>query len=515
VGSDSSAYVAGNTSSTNFPTANPLQPTFAGGPLYGDAFAAKLDPGGSRLMYSTYVGGSGDDYGTHIAVDTAGNAYITGATSSTNFPTADPLQPTLGGRQDAFVMKLSASGTALVYSTYLGGSDSDVGNGIAVDAAGSAYVTGWTFSTDFPTADPLQPASGGDIDVFVAKLNAEGSALVYSTYLGGYCLDGGQGIAVDAAGNAYVTGRTCSSDFPTANPLQPAYGGGFADAFVAKVDAAGSALVYSTYLGGRDLDQGLGIAVDAGGHAQVTRWVWSNDFPTVHALQPAHGGGLSDAFVAQVDAEGSALVYSTYLGGNGLDGGWGIAADAAGNAYVTGATYSTNFPTQNPLQDTCGNCPSFTDAFLTKLAADGSTLLYSTYLGGSHHDGGQGLAVDAEGNAYVTGQTASTDFPTVNPLQPANGGGSDAFVAKVDGEGLALLYSTYLGGGAFDGGAGVAVDAEGSAYVTGTTSSGNLQLESRWYGTPFGDFHRFVTALKLPPLAWRSSSNCWKSASVK
>src|SRR5881628_2892634 len=261
-------------------------------------------------------------------------------------------QGTTGGGDDAFITKLSAGG-ARVYSTYLGGSGTDRGLGIAVDAAGSAYVTGDTFSTNFPTASPLQAANlGGPDDAFVTKLNAAGSALVYSTYLGGSGPDQGDGIAVDAAGNAYVTGGTGSTNFPTASPLQALNGP--TDAFVTKLNAAGSALLYSTYLGGSSLDIGNGIAVDAAGNAHVTGFTNSSNFPTCpkdsgpcaiitgSPLQAANGGA-SDAFVTKLNAAGSALLYSTYLGGSSDDGGNGIAVDAAGNAYVTGSTFSTDF----------------------------------------------------------------------------------------------------------------------------------------------------------------------------
>jgi uncharacterized repeat protein (TIGR01451 family) len=324
------------------------------------------------------------------------------------------------------VTKLNASGSALVYSTYLGGSYYDYGQGIAVDASGNAYVTGGTGSTDFPTANPLQAAYGGNGDAFVAKLNAAGSALVYSTYLGGSGGEDGLGIAVDASGNAYVTGVTESTNFPTANPFQALYERG-GDAFVAKLNAAGSALIYSTYLGGIDPDEGFGIGVDASGNAYVTGYTGSTNFPTANPLQ-AHGGN-GDAFVAKLNPAGSALVYSTYLGGSNDDYGYGIAVDASGNAYVTGRTQSTNFPTANPVQAAYGGGQF--DAFVAKLNAAGSALVYSTYLGGGDLDEGLGIAVDPSGNAYVTGDTWSTNFPTANPLQAANGGIADAFVARI------------------------------------------------------------------------------------
>src|SRR5438046_915685 len=305
-----------------------------------------IDP---TLVYATYLGSSGWDYGSGIAVDAAGSAYVTGSTSSADFPTANALQAAKAGFQNAFVTKLNPTGSALVYSTYLGGSGGDGGTGIAVDTAGNAYVTGSTRSIDFPTVNPLQAAYGGDGDAFVSKLDAAGSALLYSTYLGGSGSDAGCGIAVDTCGNAYVTGETRSTDLPTTpGAIQTTYGGScmtcVGDAFVTKLDATGSALVYSTYLGGSSGDEGLGIAVDAAGSAYVTGGTGSADFPTTAgAFQTTYGGG--DAFVTKLNATGTALVYSTYLGGSRGDGGFGIAVDAAGSAYVTGSTNSTDFPT--------------------------------------------------------------------------------------------------------------------------------------------------------------------------
>ena len=428
-----------------------------------------IDP----LIYSTYLGGSGDDWGSGIAVDSSGSAYVTGYTDSTNFPTTNPLQPVYGGDYDAFVAKLNPTGSALVYSTYLGGSGLDQGNGIAVDSSGNAYVTGYTISTDFPTMNPFQPIYGGNEDAFVAKLNPTGSALVYSTYLGGSGLDQGNGIAVDSSGNAYVTGYTGSTDFPTMTPLQPANSsGGDYDAFVAKLNPTGSALVYSTYLGGSGWDFGQGIAVDSSGNAYVTGTTQSTDFPTKNPLQQANGAGDGqNAFVAKLNTTGSALVYSTYLGGSAGDEGLGIAVDSSANAYVTGYT-GPDFPTMNPLQPAFGGGTYGTDAFVTKLNPTGSGLIYSTYLGGGENDVGSAIAVDSSGNAYVTGYTQSTDFPTVNPSQPANGGGySDAFVAKLNPTGSALVYSTYLGGSGEELGHGIAADGPGNAYVTGYTDS--------------------------------------------
>ena len=442
---------------------------------YNPGLPLVIDP--AVLVYAGYIGGAGFDEGRGIAVDHSGNAYVTGLTSSLDFPTANALQPAFGGFQfDAFVAKLDPTGSALVYSTFLGGSRNDVCNAIAVDVVGNAYVTGQTFSIDFPTMNPLYPAGPGGIfgrDAFVAKLDATGSTLIYSTYLAGSGNDSGDAIAVDVGGNAYVAGVTTALDFPTVNAFQPTLRG-FRDAFIAKLNPAGSALVYSTYLGGSDhfgLSENVGgIAVDVAGSAYVTGTTPSTDFPTANALQPVFGVPI-DAFVAKLDPTGSQLVYSTYLGGGRTDRGYGIAVDALGQAYVTGLTSSFDFPTANALQSAFGG---FQDAFVAKLDPTGSALVYSTYLGGSDSDSSHALTVDNAGNAYVTGTTESTEasFPVVvGPDLTFNGGLGDAFVAKVNPGGTALVYAGYIGGSSFDTGSGIAVDQAGNAYVTGSTGS--------------------------------------------
>jgi len=471
------------------------------------------------LSYSTYLGGGKNDFGQGIAVDSSGNAYVTGYTASTDFPIIDPLQNGNGGGvYSAFVSKLTADGSGLVYSTYLGGSTYDIGWGIAVDSSGSAYVTGGTKSADFPTVNPIQATchqcgvSGSN--AFVSKLSADGSALVYSTFLGGGG-DAGTAIAVDSSGNAYVTGYTVATDFPTVNAFQATCSGctsGSNDAFVAKLKADGSALVYSTYLGGSQRDDGLGIAVDSSGSAYVTGLTYSTDFPTVNPIQAACEGclvglfGYDDAFVTKLNATGSALVYSTYLGGSYADQGNAIAVDSSGNAYVTGSTYSINFPTVKPIQATCGTGECIDDAFVAKVNAAGSALVYSTYLGGStvNYGYGFGIAVDSSGNAYVTGITQEPDFPTVNAFQgtcaSCTSGGLDAFVAELKPDGSALVYSSYLGGsnGSTEGNA-IALDSSGAAYVTGTVFATDFPLvnaiQTTCGGCTLGYYDAFVAKI--------------------
>jgi len=442
------------------------------------------------LSYSTYVGGGSWDWGYAIAVDSNDNAYVTGQTVSPDFPTLNPYQSYPGG-WDAFVTKLNSAGNNLIYSTYLGGGGDDYGYGIAVDSSGNAYVTGITASSDFPILNPYQSTfQGGYYDAFVTKLSSSGDSLIYSTYLGGGSDDFGNGIAVDGRGQAYVTGETGSSDFPTLNPYQTDQL--YSDAFVAKFSTSGT-LIYSTYLGGEDTDRGYGIAVDDSGNAFVTGVTSSSNFPTLNPYQTYQGN--QDVFVAKLSSSGNNLIYSTYLGGGSYDIGLGIAVDGSGNAYVTGQTSSSNFPTLNPYQTDQGA----EDAFVTKLSGTGSSLIYSTYLGGGSSDYGCGIAVDGSGNAYVTGTAYSSDFPTLNPYQ-TDQGGEDAFVTKLSSSGSVLIYSTYLGGGDFDEGYGIAVDGSGNAYVTGETGSSDFPTQNAYhstYGGGSGD--AFVTKLSWVP----------------
>jgi hypothetical protein len=479
------AYVTGWTMSPDFPTANAFQSKDAGQGEFVDAFVTKLNAGGSALVYSTYLGGSRTDMGRGIAVDSAGNAYVTGQTLSTDFPTANAVQGTNAGAYDAFVTKLNADGSALVYSTYLGGINSEVGYGIAADSAGNAYVTGDTGSPDFPTANARQIKHYNYAlpDAFVTKLNADGSAFIYSTYLGGSNNDSGYGIAVDSAGNAYVTGETFSTDFPKANAFQGALGGSL-DAFVTKLNADGSALVYSTFLGGRGSDHGYGIAVDSSGNAYVTGATGAADFPTANAIQSGYAGGpygvcSYDAFVTKLNADGSALVYSTYLGGDCRDLGRGIAADSSGNAYVTGYTLSLHFPTANAIYTDSSSSSYY--VFATKLNADGSAFIYSTYLGAGF---GYGIAADSAGNAYVTG--AGGPSPTPLGFQRRYGGGADAFVTKI-------TVNPFIQGRVFaQGGAGDVGVPWVTVKLTGTETR-TMQTNARGYYsftglTPGGDY---------------------------
>jgi hypothetical protein len=419
-------YAAGWTEALNFPIVLAAQAA-SGGSV--DAFIVKLNPTGTALLYATYIGGSGDDRAAAIAVNSSGQAYVTGSTASPNFPLLLPLRTTLGGAKTAFVLKLNATGNQLLYSTYLGGTNYDLGTAIAVDAGGSAYVAGDTLSTNFPVLGAFQTASGGGTDVFVTKLTPAG-ALSYSTYLGGAANEHAGGIAVDATGAAYVAGGTTSTNFPMAGALQAANHGA-QDAFITKLSANGAALSYSTYLGGSGAiasEQANGVVVDASGNAYVAGVTNSLDFPVTAGVLQTQFNGVSDAFAAKINPSGSALIYSTYLGGSDLDWGSAIGIDSSGNAYVAGYTSSGDFPQSNAVQPGFGG---LYDAFVSKLNSTGNALGFSTWFGGGGSDIANALAVDASGNMYLGGQTNSVNLPLVGAIQSANTGGSVGWLARI------------------------------------------------------------------------------------
>ena len=416
VDSIGNTYVTGQTASANFPTTNPQQSALRGAE---DVFVTKINPAGTVKLYSTFLGGGGVDEGRGIAVDVQGNAYITGSTGSLDFPTKNAVQAATGGSGDAFLAKLNPSGSALVYSTYLGGNAIDSGSAVALDPAGNAYITGITFSANFPTKNPFQSAKGAQQDAFVAKINAAGNAWQYVTYLGGNNVDEGNAIAVDSAGNAYVTGYTASTNFPVASPYRGSNTGSV-NAFVSKLNPAGSALVYSTYLGGSATDYGTAIAVDSSGSAYVTGIATSEDFPLASPMDNTLGShAVDDVFITKLNPAGSALVYSTYLGGASGDDPYALALDSSNNVYITGRTNSSDFPLTNPIQAT-----RFAfDMFVTEINAAGSARVFSTFIGGTGSESGRGIAVDKLGNIHVAGEGTSTDFPVVKALQGSNGGG--------------------------------------------------------------------------------------------
>lgn len=452
------------------------------------------------LSYSSYLGGSAADAGSAIAVDASGNAYLAGITESADFPVPGGLRQRYSEFGDAFVAKLNAAGTALIYATYLGGSGRDRATGIAVDSSGNAYITGETTSSDFPLSEfPYQRYyAGGMGDAFVVKLDAQGSGLVYSTYLGGPTADAGCGITVDAAGHVYAVGETYSGlSQPAILRVGP---GGEADVFVVKMSPTGTTLVYSAVFGGTGSDSGCAIKVGETGSAYVAGDTASSDFPvTSGVVRPRYGGGQRDPFVARLNPQGTALVFATYLGGALEDRAYGLALDAAGNAYVTGWTESGSFPTTPGAYRTVLRG---IDAFLLKLNPTGTELAYSTLLGGSGDDAGYAVALDAAGNAVLTGYTTSADFPvTSDAAQVSLKGLRDAFVAVLGTDGSPPQYSTYLGGSNMDEGLGVAVDGAGACYVAGSTGSSDFPTTAsafrRTYGR--GESDAFMARIALRP----------------
>ncbi|HJQ22604.1 MAG TPA: SBBP repeat-containing protein [Blastocatellia bacterium] len=455
------------------------------------------------LAYASFVGAQS----SAIAVDAAGNVYLAGVAGPNFVTTPGAAQAAFAsGFGDAFVMKLDRKGGDLIYATYVGGAGYDVVRGVAVDASGGVYITGYTSSLDFPTTPgAFSTAARTPLGVaFVARLDASGARLSYSTYLGGSSSEVGVAIALSAGGEAYVFGVTASADFPvTPQAFQKTRRGGLnpqsdIDGFVARVSADGSRLIYATYLGGSDLEQGLGgIAVDHAGQAYVTGMTRSADFPvTQGALQPAKSVGTcepetegaafpcEDLFVTKLSADGSSLIYSTYLGGKASEHAGGIAVDADGNAYVVGTTESEDFPvTKNAFQR---KYQGGSDALVAKLSEDGQTLKYATYVGGEDFDGGNAIAVDGAGNAYITGGTGSVRFPTTSDNLQATTDDFDPFITVLNGKGSAAIFSTYLGGHHYDNGAAMALDAVGSIYVTGITLSGDFPVTRGALRTAFG-----------------------------
>ncbi len=435
-----------------------------------------IDP--ALLIYAGLIGGIGDDEGHSIAVDSAGNTYVTGVTTSAQatFPEVAGPDLTYNGRTDAFVAKIKADGSGLVYAGYIGGDGDDAGHSIAVDVNGNAYVTGWTASTQatFPVLGALDGTFNGAIDAFVAKINPSGTALSYCGYIGGDDEDEGLGIAVDAAGRAHVTGLTASSEATFPELVGPGlmFKGGV-DAFVARIKADGSGLDYAGYLGGSGDDQGRSIAVDASGNVYVAGLTTSTEksFLMTGSLGPVFNGA-TDAFIAKINSTGTAVTYSGFVGGSGIDEAYGIAVDASGSAYVTGRTTST----EATFPELVGPDLSFNgaiDAFVAKVNPAGSALDYAGYIGGSGDDEGFGIAVDSAGSAHVTGRTTSSEasFPKSNAFDLTLNGASDGFIAKVNPTGNALTYAGYLGGNGLEEGFGAAINGLRQVYVVGRTTS--------------------------------------------
>ncbi|MDD1718699.1 MAG: SBBP repeat-containing protein, partial [Methanoregulaceae archaeon] len=468
---------------------------------YNHNYPLVIDP---VLGYGIYLSGVGVADGYGVTSDPSGNAYVIGKSfSAYTFPPSATAPQT----SDVVVTKINRAGTDSMFVTFLGGNGDDIGNGIALDGNGHIYITGTTASANFPVMHPLQGSLKGDTDAFVAHLSPAGDSLIYSTYLGGYQDEDGAGIATDSHGDAHITGTTESIDFPTVNRYQSNSLHGKRDAFVSRISNNGLVLVFSDFIGGSGFDSGFGIAVDGEGNSYITGETIParpfgtpfNDFPvTGNAFQPTSRGSI-DAFVTKINASGFWPVYSSYLGGSGNEHGSSIAVDSAGSAYITGNTSSRDFPISAAAPQKTLHGFVIPDAFITKVAPDGSSIVYSTFYGGTAWDQGRGIAVNDVGEAYITGWTYSTDLTTVDPFQSRNLGRwslNEAFVVKMNAAGSQFRYATYLGGAGVDAGNAIATNSEGTAYITGFTNSVNFPTINP-YARPFGSSSQggFLVAL--------------------
>jgi Leucine-rich repeat (LRR) protein len=459
------------------------------------------------VAYSTYLGGSMNEDLLDIAVDGTGAVIAVGYTYSSNFPTSGAYQGTLAGPSDAFISKFSPDGSSLVFSTYLGGSDHDGIKSIWLGSGGVIYVGGVTLSSDYPTVNPYQGFNaGGPQDGLISKLSADGSTLLYSTYLGGSGWDFIEGIAMCSSGEICVAGSTFSSDFPLQNAVITTYDGGgienYGDAFVTKLSSSGGSLVYSTYLGKNGMDFAYAITVDSSGAAYVVGTTSCSSFPTIRAYQSTHGGG-TDGFLTKFPANGNPLVFSTFLGGNIYESIFDVDLDSSDGIYVTGRTSSTNFPTTSGVFQTSkpgGNGTYDYDGFISRFTYNGylSFLTFSTYLGGSGgitelHD----ITVDSSGAAFVTGFTESPNFPLQDAFHSQLDAATDAVVTELSTGGSGINFSSYLGSGNYAAGQAIAVNS-GSIYLAGASSDSLLTYQA--YQDTFGGVQDgFVTKIVYSP----------------
>jgi hypothetical protein len=428
---EGNAYVIGNTKSSDFPISknNSINSTYSGNQ---DIFILKLNPNGSSLNYSTYIGGNNDDYCYDIAIDSLGNSYLIGETRSTNFPTTTAALNTSfnGGLTDAFVIKLSHNGSNLNYSTYIGGSDSESARGIEIDLNNNSYVCGFTRSSDFPiTINATDSTHNGTLDCFMFILNKNGSSLIYSTFYGGssseFCYD----IKIDID-NIYMTGMTLSSDFPISSNAYDKNLGGIRDGFIIKLNFTSNNISYSTYFGGTSDDWGHSLIVDKNNSVLVCGNTKSNNFPITTSAFDNTLSGTEDGFILKLNSSGDSLIFSTYIGGSTIDSCYSMDIDSKNYIYVTGKTDSSNFPVTKYANDTSLNGKD--DCFLLKINISGDKLLYSTYIGGTNNDVGVGLSLDLNLNVFITGYTDSTDFPiTTKANDTVHNGNEDVFVLKM------------------------------------------------------------------------------------
>jgi hypothetical protein len=450
---------------------------------YDQSKTIVIDP----LLASTYLGGSGGDIGTSIAMDYSGNVFITGYTNCNPFPTTAGAYDTSyngTGDYDVFVAKFNSSLSTLLASTYLGGSNNEKGTSIAMDSSGNVFITGVTISSDFPTTlGAYDTDYNSDLDIFIAKFNNDLSSLLASTYLGGSGYEEVYSLAMDSSGNVFITGYTNSNPFPTtAGAYDTIYNNNW-DVFVAKFNNDLSTLLASTYFGGNSNDYGRSLAMDSSGNVFITGFTNSNPFPTTSGAYDTSYNNNWDVFVAKFNSSLSTLLASTYLGGSGYEEVYSLAIDSSGNVFITGFTDSNNFPTPGGY-DTTYN--TGLDVFVAKFNNDLSALLASTYLGGSGYEEVYSLAIDSSGNVFITGNTNSNPFPTTSGAYDTTYNNNyDAFIAKFNNDLSNLLASTYLGGSNGDFGRSLAMDSSGNVFITGYTNSNPFPTTAGAYDTSF------------------------------
>jgi len=462
-------FVTGWLQSPQYPNLNPFQQTSGTAQLM---VIAKIAAAGNGLIWYTYVGGTALNDAQKIALDSSGNTYVVGFTSSTDFPTQNAAQPIFGGgSENAVIVKVDKNGK-IVYSTYLGGDNQDRAQGLAVDSTGAAFVSGFTYSIDFPVTNAIQPRMTGRPDAFLAKLSPAGDRFLFATYLGGSGLDYGKGLALDSGGNPVIVGGTASADFPTVNSLQAALGSGSECGFITKISSAGDKIVYSTYFGGNASVLLNAVKLDSADSIWVFGEVAGPGLPLQNPLQSSFGGGDMDGAIAKLNAKGDSILFSTYFGGIDIDFPSDLAVDAADNLYASGFTYSADFPLKNSIQPFVGATHGFkSDTFLVELSSSG-TLIYSTLIGGDGPDYNGGVTVGSNGAVYLAGTTSSDDFPLKNPLQTTYGGGpSDMYIVRVAPDNApsspfianpTVLRFTYVTGSALPGPQTVSVTSAGS-----------------------------------------------------
>jgi len=429
---DGNVYITGETDSSDYPTTSgAYDESHNGG---GDVFVSKLNSSLSTLLASTFIGGSGSDYGYSIALDGGGNVYITGKTYSSDYPTpSGAYDESYNGYCDVFVSRLNSSLSSLLSSTFIGGSSYDYGYSIALDGGGNVYITGETWSSNYPTTSGAYDESfnGGYCDVFVSKLNSSLSTLLSSTFIGGSNYECGYSIALDGGGNVYITGYTYSSDYPTTSGAYDEGHNGDEDVFVSRLNSSLSNLLASTFIGGSGDEHGYSIALDGGGNVYITGYTYSSDYPTTSGAYDEGHNGDEDVFVSRLNSSLSNLLASTFIGGSGDEHGYSIALDGGGNVYITGYTYSSDYPTTSGAYDEGHNGDE--DVFVSRLNSSLSTLLASTFIGGSDDDRGYCIALDGGGNVYITGYTKSSDYPTTSgAYDESHNGDEDVFVSRLN-----------------------------------------------------------------------------------